>query len=768
MSTGFQGGSRFRPGSICFVANELNYINRNGGIGTYIWNCAILLARHGWRVHILYVRDVEDANAVAHARVLLEAHGVGLSLLSDYPTPPHVGLKSFGSCWHTERSEAVYHALKQLHAACHFDLVEFPEWWGTGFRAVQAKRAGRAFADTKLMVKTHSSTQWLREGNGQWMAHVDEVRIDFAERYAFENCDVQLSPCRYMFDYVRGIGWDVRDTDAMVIGYPLEASLLPHGPAPFESSGEIREVIFFGRLETRKGIDIFLDAAAALPPELLITFLGRETAIDGRPAGQLVAERMHGRNYQVINTLNQDEAVRYLSQPGRLAVVPSLVENFPHTVLECVTTGVPFIASSVGGIPEIVVDPVARLNLQFPPTAAGLKKCLEKYLAAPVEQRRDWHRRARGSADVEAVNRRIVSQYYSLLPAEPPAPPEPTRLPRVTVGVAYYNMGDYLPETLASLAKQTHPDLEVFVVDDGSTCPQSREVFARMERRYPQFRFLRQANGGCGAARNLALAQASGEYFIPVDADNIARPDMIESFAKALALRPDVAAFTCYSLAFQDLNAIHGNRFDWVYTPAGGPYSMACLENVLGDTNGMFRTEVLRSVGNYETDRATSWQDWMTYLKLINAGHKVEVIPECLFYYRVHGHSMTATMCRSNYDQYRMNQQLLRKSFFGDPAPVRPVEKAHLWMTLISFAHQGTAIYRQYNDRIQHLEWELRQARCELDAQAQRMRAARYRLVDSINRQLEKVPQVRAGVRGGLRWAAKVLRKLRFMTQATR
>ena len=97
----------------------------------------------------------------------------------------------------------------------------------------------------------------------------------------------------------------------------------------------------------------------------------------------------------------------------------------------------------------------------------------------------------------------------------------------MTIGIAHYNLGRYLPETLASLAAHTYPRVEVIVIDDGSTDPSSLAAFEQMRVRYPQHRFLRQTNAGIGATRNRCLELATGEFFIPVDADNIARPEMV-------------------------------------------------------------------------------------------------------------------------------------------------------------------------------------------------------------------------------------------------
>src|SRR5262249_25649861 len=124
--------------------------------------------------------------------------------------------------------------------------------------------------------------------------------------------------------------------------------------------------------------------------------------------------------------------------------------------------------------------------------------------------------------------------------------------PLVTIGIGYYNLGEFLPAALASLAAQTYANLDVIVIDDGSTQPASIRAFDELKSRYPQFRFLRQENAGIGATRNRCLSEARGEYFIPMDADNIARPDMVERFVAGITRNPAYSAMTCYFLAFTE------------------------------------------------------------------------------------------------------------------------------------------------------------------------------------------------------------------------
>lgn len=206
--------------------------------------------------------------------------------------------------------------------------------------------------------------------------------------------------------------------------------------------------------------------------------------------------------------------------------------------------------------------------------------------------------------------------------------------PLVTVCVPYFNLGQYLPETLASLAAQTYSAIEVIVIDDGSTDTSSRAVFKDMQERYSRFQFHRHENAGIGATRNRGLALARGDYFVPMDADNIARPDMIERFVQAIRQRPDVAVLTCYFLAFATSADLERGKFLHAYRPTGGPHILACLRNVYGDATAIYRTAALRAIGGWETDRGTSFEDWEAFVKLVHAGHTIDVIPEHLFYYR--------------------------------------------------------------------------------------------------------------------------------------
>ncbi|MGA9860162.1 MAG: glycosyltransferase family 2 protein, partial [Solirubrobacteraceae bacterium] len=129
--------------------------------------------------------------------------------------------------------------------------------------------------------------------------------------------------------------------------------------------------------------------------------------------------------------------------------------------------------------------------------------------------------------------------------------PETQPPPRITVIVPCFNDGVLVPETLASLDDQE--PLEVLVVDDASTDPETHRVLSEFER--DGTRVLRhETNRGLSAARMTGLAQARTRYVFPLDSDDLVAPRALTLLADMLDSRPVVsAAFADYE-EFGDVN----------------------------------------------------------------------------------------------------------------------------------------------------------------------------------------------------------------------
>src|SRR3954449_5241960 len=106
-------------------------------------------------------------------------------------------------------------------------------------------------------------------------------------------------------------------------------------------------------------------------------------------------------------------------------------------------------------------------------------------------------------------------------------------MPRVSVVVPIYNVEPYLGDCLDSLAAQTFRDLEIVMVDDGST-DRSGEIARDYGARDPRFRLVERPNGGLSAARNTGIDAARGEFLAFVDSDDVVAPTAYERLVAAL------------------------------------------------------------------------------------------------------------------------------------------------------------------------------------------------------------------------------------------
>ena len=100
-------------------------------------------------------------------------------------------------------------------------------------------------------------------------------------------------------------------------------------------------------------------------------------------------------------------------------------------------------------------------------------------------------------------------------------------MPRISVVVPIYNVERYLEPCLESIATQTFEDLEVVMVDDGST-DGSAAIAEAFAARDPRFRLLAQPNAGLSAARNTGIDAAAGEFLAFVDSDDMLKPQAYE------------------------------------------------------------------------------------------------------------------------------------------------------------------------------------------------------------------------------------------------
>ncbi len=211
--------------------------------------------------------------------------------------------------------------------------------------------------------------------------------------------------------------------------------------------------------------------------------------------------------------------------------------------------------------------------------------------------------------------------------------------PRMSVVIPCYNTAEYVAEAIESALAQTLNEIEVIVVDDGST-----DAFATAVDpfcRDPRVRVVEQGNHGISAARNAAITLASGEYVGLLDADDRWSP----SKAARHAAHMDSDASCDLSFSWCCLIDERGKNTGRRFAPSQSRYSLGdlILRNVTGTASAIvFRRSVLARTGNFDT-RLRACEDLDLWLRIadLRAGN-VHCIPELLTGYRIRSGQLTS------------------------------------------------------------------------------------------------------------------------------
>ena len=235
-------------------------------------------------------------------------------------------------------------------------------------------------------------------------------------------------------------------------------------------------------------------------------------------------------------------------------------------------------------------------------------------------------------------------------------PPQPL----VSVIVPAWNAERTLLETLQSAAAQTHRNLEILIVDDGST-DRTGEVAAAFCASDPRARLIRKKNGGLASARNAAIDAAQGDFIAPLDADDLWHPEKIERQLATFAARSEqVGLVYCWYRRIDEQGE--------VIEPAWAPiFEGRVFARNLKCNFGTGSAPLIRRGGlgglRYSTELSRpgdgGCEDWLLQLQ-IAARHEVACARAFLLGYRQHPGAMSADakrMIRAHIQMYRISER---------------------------------------------------------------------------------------------------------------
>jgi glycosyltransferase involved in cell wall biosynthesis/GT2 family glycosyltransferase len=623
---------------ICLVASELLGAHKNGGIGTATSHLACFLAMTGHDVSIVYTG--EGGIDFSHRWVRrLHKVGVRIAHLDVHRLPVFPG--------YLREATTIFEYLRYAQN----DLIIFQDWQGSAFSCINARNAGLAFDRTRLIVIAHGPTEWLLDANRTVARDQKTLAHIHMERVVYEGADTVICPSRHMLDWIRTHGFRIDDLISIPL-YLWSDTEIDDALKRAEPIASVSALAFFGRLEERKGISLFLQAILderLAYSHFKVFFIGKEATWSEDQVRKFVGDRRPWLlpRLHFEKDLDTEQAQSFLIRENCVAIIPSLIDNAPCVISECVRRAIPFVSTTRGGIPELVNE-IDHDRVLVEPSAKVLAGRICDILSQPFlpatsayhqeDVARHWltwiGAQVLHLSHIDAISVAPVttsSDDHSGLRAGGDAG-------RVAVILTHHERPQLLNQTLRSLALQTDPHFDVILVDDGSRSASALQNLDAIEGDNWPFtlRVLRRKNKYLGAARNAGIQETTADRLIFMDDDNIAFPDLVEVLSRAQqSLDADIV--TCQMAIFREPNGepdldLLGTGERWCFT--GGPTELGLSVNCFGDATGIYKRRVFDKIGLFHEWRDIGHEDWHLHARASLNGLKHVALPLPLYWYR--------------------------------------------------------------------------------------------------------------------------------------
>lgn len=589
---------------------------RNGGVGTAFFELAKHYQKLGNEVECLLTCQEEYIEGKGFDYWVIEYLKYGLHLVLLERHFPATLLDSH--IFHSRELNISYRSSLYCKVS-EPEYVFFGDYGGEGFYI--NKTFGRGYKTISVM---HGTSYWGRLENSESInGHTDLTLFD-VEMDSVKFADLSIFPSQYIYNWHKKyFDGDLPNRKFICNIYTPNAELLKLNK-PIKS---IKSIVFFGRLEFRKGFDIFIKLCQKLKsehPDLKFFALGKLGAYSGGSILNYLNQHAPSiaSTVEVLNGMSSSEAIKFIKNNSGLVVFPSRSDNCPMTILECISNGIPIAVSSTGGQSELIAPKFHGSHVFSPSVGDAYLKIKNlinlKSNCVPAES--DFSKNAKMALDNKLLLSIKNKKYINKLKNKNPI--------AVSVVIPTINKKKMeltrLLKLIYSSTRDNYKLAEVIVVNDGGDSFDNEQL---VEFDLMGVVHVDSVNQYPGAARNLGVTYASGDYLIFLDDDNIPSLDMIDLYAKRLTeSNADIISSWFY---VEDKE----KGLTYIQTTPGLSGFSDIYENKICDNNMLISATVFQECGGYKAHWGVGFEDYALLLRAIRLGAKVEIIDKPLFTY---------------------------------------------------------------------------------------------------------------------------------------
>ena len=539
-------------GAACFASVEFACVHeRSGGVGRAFTSQAAELQQHGLPVRVLAIDDPDRSPCRAEIDPQCPISGAFAALRGQVVRiPVDIAMK-------IRASKAGFALLSWLQAhprACR--VLHVHDWTGLGVFVGEARRAGM-LPGVHLNVQIHCTAFYIYR-EMMMLDSAEDLVMVAQERMAIEYADSVVALCRSNVGALPP-NWKM-PADVSIISNVVSKLAAPLTAKLEASTGlnKVTHIIFYGKLDFRKGLFLFMDALNLLAPEpamrgMRISIIGpywdAAHSIDdtiNRFCSRLTRHGIVSCQVQSQMTTERVQDFFIANRRDSLVILPTYVECQSFALFDLLQTRTSFLASDIPPNRELLgqVAPSVLFKLDPMNLAVAVRNMLSAsqypltVFDASVPSARQvirtwqaWHKK------------RMKPEHVEVVAWQP-----------VTVAVAYCESTTYLNSTVASIRSEKlrskYFGVKLLLV---SVCPLAlpcHSILDRMDARLvDELRPIcvsvpLEHNGAVGSARNISLAKSETDLVVLLDENELLATGILEHYVRAAAKNPAVAVFT--------------------------------------------------------------------------------------------------------------------------------------------------------------------------------------------------------------------------------
>ena len=537
------------------------------------------------------------------------------------------------------------------------DVIEAQDYLGIAYYLLQFKHLlYKEFTGIPVVLTLHSPAFLYLEFNRVATFAFPDFWTCEMEKQAIRMADHLVSPTHFMAETVKA--YVAPGESVSVIRNPYAA----RSKASF--APQRNKLVYYGKLSPQKGsfelLAYFKELWDNQFPHPLYIIGGTDIVYhpEMETMGQLISkkyERYISAGQLILGNKIPPSSLESELKSAHVIILPSIVDNLPYVVIEAMALGKIVLASRQGGQREMITEGVDGYLFDHD-LPGDLENKLKLALALSDEQIAEMGRAAQQKVQeyyspeligslklrlLEELKERVSQQKtFPFLHQENydlPSSDTVTISSRLSVVIPYYNMGSYISETVSSVKRSVYPDVEILIVDDGSTEPESIRMLEQMAN-LEGVTVYHKKNEGLADTRNFGAARASGEFLAFLDADDKVHPDYYKKAIQVLQEYGNVFFTGSWVSYFGD------SARKWVtFTPAP-PYIL--VHNPLNTSGLVYKRSAFLKGGLNDRKVDYGLEDYESLVNMMVHGYNGVALPEFLFDYRIRRDSMFRKITR--------------------------------------------------------------------------------------------------------------------------